>query len=104
MTTIVGKDNIEVVRLITLKHMLSLEMKGLGRHGRSAYSIVKEELGFRGNRQRVYDQLKEYLALLVCPNCGKRMPDNPAFRALSRKDNETEICPSCGTNEALGEV
>ena len=60
MPTIIGADNIQKVRIIALKHMLSLELKGMKRHGRSAYSIVKEELGFRGNRQRVYNQLKEY--------------------------------------------
>ena len=60
MAVITGLDNIQKVRIIALKHMLSLELKGMKRRGRSAYSIVKEELGFRGNRQRVYNQLKEY--------------------------------------------
>ena len=54
-------DKIEGARLITLKHMLHLEMKGMKRRGRSAYSIIKSELGFRGNRQKVYDQLEEYI-------------------------------------------
>lgn len=57
---IAGRDNIEFARVLTLKGMLSLELKGMKRRGRSAYSIVKEELGFRGNRQKVYNQLKEY--------------------------------------------
>ena len=61
MAVITGLDNIQKVRIIALKHMLSLELKGMKRRGRSAYSIVKEELGFRGNRQRVYNQLKEYI-------------------------------------------
>ena len=33
-----------------------------------------------------------------CPNCGKVYSGYPA---LSRKDNKTEICPDCGTAEAL---
>jgi len=33
-----------------------------------------------------------------CPSCGKTVKDHPA---LSRKDNKTEICPNCGTLEAL---
>lgn len=33
-----------------------------------------------------------------CPLCGKEYTAPPA---LSRKDNETEICPDCGTLEAL---
>ena len=34
----------------------------------------------------------------VCPLCGKTYTAPPA---LSRKDNKTEICPICGTREAL---
>lgn len=61
MVMITGRENIEHARLITLKHMLHLEMKGLKRRGRSAYAIIKSELGFRGNRQRVYDQLEAHI-------------------------------------------
>jgi hypothetical protein len=57
---LIPADKIEGARILTLKAMLSLELKGMKRRGRSAYSIVKEELGFRGSRQKVYDQLKEY--------------------------------------------
>ena len=34
----------------------------------------------------------------VCPKCKKKYTDHPA---ISRKDNKTEICPECGTAEAL---
>ena len=33
-----------------------------------------------------------------CPSCGKRYAD---YSAISRKDNKTEICPSCGVLEAV---
>ena len=33
-----------------------------------------------------------------CPMCGREYTDRPA---LSREDNETEICPDCGIREAL---
>lgn len=33
-----------------------------------------------------------------CPLCGKEYTAPPA---LSRKDTKTEICPDCGTREAL---
>lgn len=33
-----------------------------------------------------------------CPICGKEYSDPPA---ISRVDNETEICPDCGTRQAL---
>lgn len=55
-TTITG-GAINYVRLCALKGALSLELQGLSRRGVSAYSIVKREFGFRGNKQRVYDQL-----------------------------------------------
>ena len=34
----------------------------------------------------------------VCPLCGQRYTQPPA---LSRTDNETLICPDCGTRQAL---
>ena len=33
-----------------------------------------------------------------CPNCGQEYKGHPA---LSREDNKTEICPACGTREAM---
>ena len=33
-----------------------------------------------------------------CPKCKKEFTEYPA---LSREDNETEICPECGVKEAL---
>lgn len=33
-----------------------------------------------------------------CPKCKKEFTDYPA---LSREDNETEICPDCGIREAI---
>lgn len=33
----------------------------------------------------------------VCPRCGKEYKFPPA---ISRRDNETEICPQCGSEEA----
>ena len=36
--------------------------------------------------------------LFVCPRCGQSYFELPA---LSRVDNETLICPDCGTREAL---
>ena len=37
----------------------------------------------------------------VCPLCGKRYDEHPA---LSRTDNETLICPDCGTRQALESI
>ena len=34
----------------------------------------------------------------ICPRCGNEYDD---FPALSRRDNKTDICSACGTEEAL---
>lgn len=37
----------------------------------------------------------------VCPLCGQAYTEPPA---LSRADNETLICPDCGTRQALESI
>ena len=37
----------------------------------------------------------------ICPRCGKPYHDVPV---ISRMDNETLICPDCGTREALESI
>ena len=37
----------------------------------------------------------------VCPLCGRLYHEHPA---LSRTDNETLICPDCGTRQALQSI
>ena len=37
----------------------------------------------------------------ICPLCGQAYTDVPA---LSRTDNETLICPDCGTRQALQSI
>jgi hypothetical protein len=62
---IITGDQIPLARLITLKHGLKLEMKGMQvSRGRTCYSIIKDELGLRGNRQKVLDQLEEMLEIV----------------------------------------
>ncbi len=39
--------------------------------------------------------------IMICPKCGKPYTGAPA---LSRADNETLICPDCGTREALDSI
>lgn len=34
----------------------------------------------------------------ICPSCDSEYTDHPA---ISRIDNKTEICPQCGTREAI---
>ena len=41
------------------------------------------------------------IRMAVCPLCGRLYHGHPA---LSRTDNETLICPDCGTREALQSI
>lgn len=52
---ITDPDHIALFRKVTLHKMLGLEMKGIKRRGRSAYSIIKSEFNYRGSRQKVFD-------------------------------------------------
>jgi hypothetical protein len=55
-------DDIQEYRLIVLRSALKLEIKGIRMNrGRTAYSIIKEEFGLKGNRQRVLEQFEELL-------------------------------------------
>ena len=62
MTTIKGEQQVAFARILTLRRALQLEIQGLTRRGRSVYSIVKEEFGFKGNKQKVYEQLSEWIS------------------------------------------
>lgn len=48
--------------MLVLRQALALELKGMKRHGRSAYAIIKEQFNLRGNRQSVYEQYCRYLS------------------------------------------
>lgn len=37
----------------------------------------------------------------ICPICGERYGEHPA---MSRRDNKTEICPTCGIVEAIAAI
>jgi hypothetical protein len=52
-------SQIILARLITLKHALKLEMKGLKRRGQSAHSIVKWELGITGSKVKCLAALEQ---------------------------------------------
>ena len=45
------------------------------------------------------EELKKLPINVTCPNCNAEF--DWRFPALSRRDNKTEICPDCGTREAL---
>lgn len=45
-------------QFLTLKSALKLEIAGMKRHGRSAYSIIKEQYALHGNRESVLAQME----------------------------------------------
>ena len=56
-------EDINAGRILALKGALKIEVNtGLRRRGRSAYSIIKEEFGFKGNKARVLSQLEDWIA------------------------------------------
>jgi len=69
MTVLTGSQ-IEGARLLTLRSMLMLEMKGVHRRGRSAYALLKD-MGFKGTREKVLSQLDDIRAQLLGINQGE---------------------------------
>jgi succinylarginine dihydrolase len=57
MTTLTG-NQIEAARLLTLRQALKLELRGMKRRGRTAYSVLRG-MGFRGSREAVLEQLDD---------------------------------------------
>ena len=64
MTAITG-ENIYIFRLSILEKALKLELLGMKGRGRSAYSVIKSEFGFKGNKQSVYDQFVAYRKSII---------------------------------------
>lgn len=60
MTVITG-SKIDGVRALTLRQGLRLEILGMTRHGRSCYTIIKEEYGFKGSKASVHEQFTQLL-------------------------------------------
>lgn len=60
MTTVLDTpEHIEMIRYKTLLRGLRLETQGLQMsRGRSCYSIIKQEFGLKGSKQKVFDQFK----------------------------------------------
>jgi hypothetical protein len=59
MTTLTGHQ-IEAARLLTLRQMLKLELKGLSKSkGPTAYSTLKM-MGWKGTREKVLSDLDEW--------------------------------------------
>ena len=49
-------NHIELYRMMVQHQALKLQMKGIKTRGRSAYSMIKEQYGLKGNIAKVYAQ------------------------------------------------
>lgn len=61
MIVLTKPSDINAYRILALKGALKLETKGMTSRGRSAYSIVKQEFGFKGNKLSVLTQLEAWI-------------------------------------------
>ncbi len=61
MITLDTPEQIDMFRFLSLKSALKLECLGMTRRGQSAYSIVKAEYGFKGNKKSVLKQMEQII-------------------------------------------
>ena len=61
MITLDTPEQIDMFRFLSLKSMLKLECLGMKRRGQSAYSIIKAEYGFKGNKKSVLEQMEKVI-------------------------------------------
>ena len=55
-------EHIPLYRYMVMARVLKLEMLGFrSTKGRTCYSIIKSELGYRGNRKKVLAQLEAHI-------------------------------------------
>ena len=54
-------EAINGVRLRALRGALKMEIFGMKRRGQSAYSIIKQEFGLKGNKQSVLEQFEKLI-------------------------------------------
>ena len=57
-------EDIDLYSIMSKRSALVLEMRGMKRRGRSAYSLIKEEFGLKGSKQKVFEQLTEIIEVI----------------------------------------
>jgi len=60
-TVLEGPEQTRGAQLIAQRAALRLELIGLRRRGRSMFSIIKEAHGFKGSKQKVYEQFNAFV-------------------------------------------
>ena len=54
-------EKIDMALFLSLRSALKLECLGMGRRGQSAYSIIKQEYGFKGTKKSVLQQMEQII-------------------------------------------
>ena len=54
-------QQIELFRIARTQSALKMEIFGMKRRGQSAYSIIKQEFGLKGNKQSVLEQFEKLI-------------------------------------------
>ena len=54
-------EAIDLFRMRALRGALKMEINGMKRRGQSAYSMIKQEFGLKGNKQSVLDQFEKLI-------------------------------------------
>lgn len=61
MTILETPKQIELFRMRALRGALKMEIFGMKRRGQSAYSIIKQEFGLKGNKRSVLQQFEKLI-------------------------------------------
>jgi len=83
MTVFDTPEGIAFVQLCARRGALRLELKGLKRRGRTAYSICKEVYGLKGSRERVLAQMTELIEQAHRSGAGRRTIRNGMVKSRS---------------------
>jgi len=71
MKALTTPTEIDFFQLVARRGALKLELVGMKRRGRTAYSICKQVYGLRGTRQRVLAQMNDLIELAHARNRGE---------------------------------
>ena len=61
MSKVYSGHGIVMFKLLSIKSRFELELKGMKGRGQTMYSLVKQQYGFVGGRQAVYDRFCQYV-------------------------------------------
>jgi len=71
MKALTTQPEMDFYQLVARRASLKLELVGMKRRGRTAYSICKQVYGLRGTRQRVLAQMNDLIELAHAKNRGE---------------------------------